>query len=100
MAKALEIEPKITNHLSEYTFKKDKDKSLDYAKKLAEQVQKEGNPILLCSHNPVLPRMLEKITKKSDVELPEDKLLPGDAWVVYFDKKKCVYIEVIPAPIV
>jgi hypothetical protein len=44
--------------------------------------------------------MLEKITKKSDVELPEDKLLPGDAWVVYFDKKKCVYIEVIPAPIV
>ena len=100
MAKALSIEPKITNHLSEYTFKKDKDKSLDYAKKLAEQIQKEGKPILLCSHNPVLPRMLEKITKKSDVELPESKLLPGDAWVVYFDKKKCVHIEVIPAPIV
>jgi hypothetical protein len=44
--------------------------------------------------------MLEKICKKSDVDFPEDKLKPGDAWVIYLGKKKCLQIDVISAPIV
>ena len=100
MTNALKIEPVITSKLSEYTFEKNKDKSLDYGLELAETSRSTGATILLCSHNPVLPRMLERITKKSGVDLPENKLKPGDAWVVFLGKKKCLQIDVIPAPVV
>lgn len=100
MTKALGLDPIVTNHLSEYTFEKNKDKALDYAKELAERVITDKKVILLCSHNPILPRMLEKVTKKSKIDLPESKLLPGDAWVIFFKKKKVVGIEIIPAPVV
>ena len=100
MTNALKIEPVITSKLSEYTFEKNKDKSLDYALELAETSRTTGATVLLCSHNPVLPRMLERVTKKSDIDLPENKLKPGDAWVVFLGKKKCLQIDVIPAPVV
>ena len=100
MTNALKIEPVITSKLSEYTFEKNKDKSLDYAIELAETSRTAGATILLCSHNPVLPRMLERITKKSDIDLPGNKLKPGDAWVVFLGKKKCLQIDVVPAPTV
>jgi 8-oxo-dGTP diphosphatase len=100
LTNTLKIEPVITSKLSEYTFEKNKDKSLDYASELTEISRSSGETILLCSHNPVLPRMLERITKKSSVELPENKLKPGDAWVVFLGKKKCLQIDVIQAPIV
>ena len=100
MTKTLKIEPVITAKLSEYTFEKNKDKSLDYAKELADLARSTGETILLCSHNPVLPRMLENVSKKSDLDLPENKLKPGDAWVVFLGKKKVLQIDVIPAPTV
>lgn len=100
LTNTLKIEPVITSKLSEYTFEKNKDKSLEYALELAETSRTTGATILLCSHNPVLPRMLERVTKKSDVELPENKLKPGDAWVVFLGKNKCLQIDVVPAPTV
>jgi len=98
LTNTLKIEPVITSKLSEYTFEKNKDKSLDYALELAEISRSTGETILLCSHNPVLPRMLERVAKKSSVELPESKLKPGDAWVVFLGKNKCLQIDVVPAP--
>ena len=100
MTKTMKIEPVITAKLSEYTFEKNRDKSLEYAKELAESARETGEVILLCSHNPVLPRMLEYVSKKSDIDLPENKLKPGDAWVIYLGKKKVLQIDVIPAPTV
>ncbi len=100
MTKSLKIEPVITAKLSEYTFEKNKDKSLEYAKELAEIARATGETILLCSHNPVLPRMLEDVSKKSDLDLPENKLKPGDGWVLFLGKKKVLQIDVIPAPTV
>ena len=100
MTKTMKIEPVITAKLSEYTFEKNGDKSLEYAKELAESARETGEVILLCSHNPVLPRMLEYVSKKSDIDLPENKLKPGDAWVIYLGKKKVLQIDVIPAPTV
>jgi len=100
LTNTLKIEPIITSKLSEYTFEKNKDKSLEYALELAEISRTTGATILLCSHNPVLPRMLERVTKKSDVELPENKLKPADAWVVFLGKNKCLQIDVVPAPTV
>ena len=100
MTKPLAIEPVITSKLSEYTFEKNKDKSLDYAKELADLARSTGETILMCSHNPILPRALEQVSKKSDIDLPENKLKPGDAWVIYLGKKKVLQIDVIPAPTV
>jgi len=100
LTNTLKIEPVITSKLSEYTFEKNKDKSLDYALELAEISRSTGETILLCSHNPVLPRMLERVAKKSSVELPESKLKPGDAWVVFLGMNKCLQIDVVPAPAV
>lgn len=100
LTNTLKIEPVITSKLSEYTFEKNKDKSLEYALELTETSRATGETILLCSHNPVLPRMLERVTKKSDIELPENKLKPGDAWVLFLGKNKCLQIDTVLAPTV
>jgi 8-oxo-dGTP diphosphatase len=82
--------------LSEYTFKKNKEKSLDYIKELI----KVDQAALVCSHNPVIPRMMEKITKKIDFEYDREKLQPGEAWVIHHDKKKVKQIDRIAAPLI
>jgi 8-oxo-(d)GTP phosphatase len=98
MARSLNLEPKISTHLSEYTYKKNKDKAKDYVKDLAQRVSKEQIPTLLCSHNPILPAMLDKLLAKSKVKEPENRLKPGQAWVLHLSKKRIVAIESLDAP--
>ncbi len=88
------LTPIITSAVSEYTWKKNKDKAIDYAKDLI----KNNEQILLCSHNPVLPRMMEKLTKKIDFDYPDNKLLPGEAWVLHHNKKEVLQIDRLAAP--
>ncbi len=94
MAKSLQITPVITNAVSEYTYKKNKEKAIEYAKDLI----KKKKQIILCSHNPVLPRMMEKLTKKIDFDYPDNKLLPGEAWVLFHNKKEVLQIDRMAAP--
>jgi 8-oxo-dGTP diphosphatase len=94
MAKTLQLTPIITNAVSEYTYKKNKEKSIDYAKDLI----KKNKQVVLCSHNPVLPRMMERLTKKIDFDYPDNKLLPGEAWVLFHDKKEVLQIDRMAAP--
>ncbi|MEI6406525.1 MAG: NUDIX hydrolase [Actinomycetes bacterium] len=94
MAKALNLEPVVSQQLSEYTYRKNKEKATDFVKELI----KKRETLLLCSHNPVLPRMLEKLTKKVDVELPDSKLLPGESWVVHHRKKEVFQVDRLGAP--
>ncbi len=95
MAHALDIPLTITNKVSEYTWKKNKEKAIDYAKDLI----KINEPIILCSHNPVLPRMMEKLTKKIDFDYPSNKLQPGEAWILHHDKKEVLQIDRLEAPV-
>jgi 8-oxo-dGTP diphosphatase len=95
MAHALDIPLTITNKVSEYTWKKNKEKAIDYAKDLI----KINEPIILCSHNPVLPRMMEKLTKKIDFDYPSNKLEPGEAWILHHDKKEVLQIDRLEAPV-
>jgi len=94
IAKGLGIKLEVTGKLSESTYKKDKEKAFDYAKDLI----KEDARILLCSHNPILPRMLNKLTKKSDVDADEGKLSPADAWVIHRNGKEIIQIDRLDAP--
>jgi 8-oxo-dGTP diphosphatase len=96
MAQALDIIPTIKEDLSEYTYKKNKDKAIDYAKDLI----KKNKQVLLCSHNPVLPRMMEKLTKKIDFDYPDNKLQPGEAWILHHNKKEVLQIDRMDAPAV
>lgn len=94
MAKSLKLTPVITNAVSEYTYKKSKEKAIEYAKELI----KRNNQVILCSHNPVLPRMMEKLTKKINFDYPDNKLLPGEAWVLFHNKKEVLQIDRVAAP--
>ena len=95
MVKGLGIRLEVTGKLSESTYKKDKEKAFDYAKDLI----KEDARILLCSHNPILPKMFNKLTKKLDVDADEGKLSPADAWVIHRNGKEIIQIDRIDAPI-
>ena len=94
MVKGLGIKLEVTGKLSESTYKKDKEKAFDYAKDLI----KEDVRILLCSHNPILPKMLNRLTKKSDVDADEGKLSPADGWVIHRSGKAIIQIDRIDAP--
>ena len=94
IAKGLSIKLEVTGKLSESTFKKDKEKAFDYAKDL----MKLNESVLLCSHNPILPKMLNKLTKKSEVNADEGKLLPADGWVIHRIGKEIIQIDRIDAP--
>lgn len=97
MARALSIDLTVTTAVSEYTWKKPKGK--EKAKEYVKELVKINEPILLCSHNPVLPRMLEKLTKKIDFDRPENKLKPGEAWILHHDKKHVLQIDHLTAPL-
>jgi 8-oxo-dGTP diphosphatase len=94
MAKGLSIKLEVTGKLSEDTYRKDKEKAIEYAKDLI----KGDENTLICSHNPILPKMLNKLTKKSDVEADEQKLLPAQAWVIHRKGKEIVQVDRIDAP--
>ena len=94
IAKGLNIRLEVTGKLSEDTFKKDKEKALDYAKDL----MKLNESVLLCSHNPILPKILNKLSKKSEVDADEGKLLPADGWVIHRNGKEVIQIDRIDSP--
>ena len=94
IAKGLNIKLEVTGKLSESTFKKDKEKAFDYAKDLI----KLNESVLICSHNPILPKMLNKLTKKSEVDADEGKLLPADGWVIHRIGKEVIQIDRIDSP--
>jgi 8-oxo-dGTP diphosphatase len=94
IAKGLNIKLEVTGKLSESTFKKDKEKAFDYAKDLI----KLNESVLLCSHNPILPKMLNKLTKNSEVDADEGKLLPADGWVIHRIGKEVIQIDRIDSP--
>lgn len=94
LAKSLKIDVQVAQEISEYTFKKNKEKSRDFVKDLI----KKNETLLICSHNPVLPKMLEKLTKKVDVDYESSKLLPGEAWVLHHNKKEVLQVDRLPSP--
>ena len=94
MAKGLDIKLEVSSKLSESTYKKDKEKAFDYVSELI----KEDKSILICSHNPILPKMLNKLTKKSEIEADEDKLSPADGWVIHRSGKEIIQIDRLDAP--
>ena len=94
LTKALDLKLKVEKVISEQSWKKDKELAIEFAK----EIIKDERTILVCSHNPVLPRMLEKLTKKIDFDYPDNKLQPGEAWIIHHKKKEVLQIDRLEAP--
>ena len=99
MGEALDLEVQITKHLSEYVYHKKPTRAVEYAKEILYADIKSGRNILVCSHNPVLPLMLERLLKHSKVKVGTKHLKPGEAWILEFEGKKCLEISHFQAPI-
>jgi len=94
LTKALDLKLKVEKDISEQSWKRDKELAIEFAK----EIIKDERTILVCSHNPVLPRMLEKLTKKIDFDYPDNKLQPGEAWIIHHKKKEVLQIDRLEAP--
>jgi len=86
----------VTDKLSEYAFQKDDLIAASYVKQLA----KFGGNYLICSHNPILPLMVDHLVKyPEDFELDKE-LHPGDAWIVHHRGGKVFAVNFLKAPTV
>ena len=80
--------------LSEYAFYKNKSAAYEYVKELIES---EGS-YLVCSHNPILPKMAEKLIGKKSFKSLKKEIAPGDAIVLHFRDGDVVALDWINAP--
>jgi hypothetical protein len=75
-------------------FAKDKDAPLDYAQDLMDR----GKSAIICSHNPILPKLLKKLIGKKNFKQLDQKLEPGEAWVLHHRDGEIIAIDWAEAP--
>lgn len=93
-ARNLKISLEVGKELSENSYKKDKDLAINYCKELIKQ----DKSILICSHNPILPKLLSKLSKKSELDTDLDKLKPASSWIIHRRGKEIIQVDWIDAP--
>ena len=89
MKEELQIPMHIAQQLSEHSYEKDKSNSISYIKRLMEI----GGNHLICSHNPVIPHIVEKLGIPKESKINPDNLVPGAAFVVHHKNGKVVAIH-------
>ena len=90
----------IASDISEYQYSRDKEKPLKFAKKFLKASKDSETPktVLLCSHNPVLPKILKELAGAMAVDEIDRGLEPGDGWILFHRDGKVRAINFIPAP--
>lgn len=86
----------ITDQLSEYLFEKDDLIAQSYVKELA----KFGGNYLVCSHNPILPIILDRLLRYPENFDIDADLEPGDAWVVHHRGGRAFAVNYLKAPVI
>jgi 8-oxo-dGTP diphosphatase len=100
LGRDLGINVGIASDISEYQYSRDKEKPLKFAKKFLK-ASKEGESnktVLLCSHNPVLPKILKELAGSMAFDEIDRGLEPGDGWVLFHRDGKVRAINFISAP--
>lgn len=95
MARALDLKTIVAADLSEYRHETHKEAAVDYAQALMES----GESTIICSHNPILPKLLKKLIGKKNFKELDRKLEPGEAWVLHHRDGEIVAIDWIPDPL-
>lgn len=94
IARSLNIDFFFTDSLSEDVHHKDKNRPVKYIERLLVN----NYPILICSHNPVLPNVVSGFVEKFGVEINQTRLEPGDSWIVHHIDREVVAIDFVPGP--
>jgi len=94
LAKSLKLIPIFSSDLSEYRYEKDKEAPLDYVWSLL----KPDLNVVVCSHNPILPKLVKKLIGKKNFKKIEVDLLPGEAFILHHRDGEVVAVDWIEAP--
>ncbi len=94
MTRSLKMHPIFSSDLSEYKYAKDKDAAFDYAQDLVNS----GNSAIICSHNPILPKVLKELIGKKNFKEFAQKLEPAEAWVLHHRDGEIIAIDWVSAP--
>jgi 8-oxo-dGTP diphosphatase len=94
LTRALDLNLFIALDLSEDVFAKDKDAALDYVSSL----MLDGKNVLICSHNPILPKVLKKLVGKKYFKEMDSKLEPAQAWVIHHRDGEVCAVDWIESP--
>ncbi len=93
--RSMQIEVKIAPDLSEYRYETHKESAMDYAQALMES----GKSAIICSHNPILPKLLKKLIGKKNFKNLDRKLEPGEAWILHHREGEIVAIDWVAEPL-
>jgi 8-oxo-dGTP diphosphatase len=94
MARGLSVDFFFTDSLTEEVFSKNQERPIKYVHRLLVN----DYTTMVCSHNPILPRIVSSFVDKFGVAVEETKLEPGDAWIAHHVEREVVAIDFLPAP--
>lgn len=95
-ARALEKTPIFSADLSEYGFAKDREAPLDYVQDLMDR----GIASIVCSHNPIIPKLVKKLVGKKYFKSMDRELEPAQAIVLHCRDGEVIACDWIDEPII
>jgi 8-oxo-dGTP diphosphatase len=95
MARLIEKTPIFSADLSEYGYAKDKEAPLDYVQDLMDR----GAPAIICSHNPIIPKLVKKLVGKKYFKSMDRELEPAQAIVLHCRAGEVIACDWIDEPI-
>lgn len=94
LSRALKLNCIVGLDLSEDAYSKDKEVALEYVSSLMNK----NKHVLICSHNPILPKVLKKLVGKKYFKELDSKLEPAEAWVIHHRDGEVVSVDWLEAP--
>ena len=96
MARLIEKTPIFSADLSEYGYAKDKEAPLDYVQDLMDR----GAPAIICSHNPIIPKLVKKLVGKKYFKSMDRDLEPAQAIVLHCRAGVVIACDWIDEPLI
>jgi 8-oxo-dGTP diphosphatase len=95
MARLIEKTPIFSADLSEYGYAKDRKAPLDYVQDLMDR----GASAIVCSHNPIIPKVVQKLVGKKYFKSMDRDLGPAQAIVLHCRAGEVIACDWIDEPI-
>ena len=96
MARLIEKTPIFSADLSEYGYAKDREAPLDYVQDLMNR----GISAIVCSHNPIIPKVVQKLVGKKYFKSMHRELEPAQAIVLHCRAGEVIACDWIDEPII
>ena len=96
MVRSLSAVPIYSADLSEYGYAKDKEAPLDYVQDLMDR----GISAIVCSHNPIIPKLVKKLVGKKYFNSMDRELEPAQAIVLHCRNGEVIACDWVDEPII